>query len=144
MLALGGFAPSSVVVLWAAFCPLVALLVEELRRTLWWIVGFLALLVASALVEPFLPPRDLPRSFVTWFFVLNVGTVVLVVFGLLYYFVGQRNFFQERSEMLLLNILPREISEALKAGHAHHRRAVRRGQHPVRRRRRLHADGRRR
>jgi guanylate cyclase len=48
--------------------------------------------------------------------VLNLGAVVLVVFGLLYYFVGQRNFFQERSEMLLLNILPREISEALKAG----------------------------
>ena len=38
------------------------------------------------------------------------------MFALLYYFVGQRNFFQERSEMLLLDILPPEISETLKAG----------------------------
>ena len=50
-----------------------------------------------------------------WFFALNVGGVITIAFVLLYYFVGQRNFFQERSEMLLLNILPREISEALKA-----------------------------
>ena len=50
-----------------------------------------------------------------WFFVLNLGTVITIVFALLYYFVSQRNFFQERSEMLLLNILPKEISEALKA-----------------------------
>ena len=50
-----------------------------------------------------------------WFFVLNVGAVITIAFVLLYYFVGQRNFFQERSEMLLHNILPREISEALKA-----------------------------
>ena len=60
----------------------------------------------------------------TWFFVLNLGTVIAIVFALLYYFVGQRNFFQERSETLLLNILPKEISEALKAGPAHDRRAL--------------------
>ena len=40
--------------------------------------------------------------------------MIAIVFALLYYFVGQRNFFQERSEALLLNILPKEISEALK------------------------------
>src|SRR6185436_15573071 len=104
------------VVLWAALCPLGSLLVEDLRKTLLWIVGFVALLVVGALVEPFLAVPGLPDELVTWFFVLNLGAVVLVVFGLLYYFVGQRNYFQERSEMLLLNILPREISEALKSG----------------------------
>jgi adenylate cyclase len=72
--------------------------------------------VIGALVEPYLAPAGLPDDLVTWFFVLNLGAVVLVVFGLLYYFVGQRNYFQERSEMLLLNILPREISETLKMG----------------------------
>ena len=45
---------------------------------------------------------------------LNLGSVIAIVFALLYYFVGQRNFFQERSETLLLNILPKEISDALK------------------------------
>ena len=115
MLVLGGFRESSVVIIWAALCPLGSLLLEELRRTLFWIVGFVVLLAVSALLQPWLVPVGLPESFVAWFFVLNVGSVIAITFGLLYYFVGRRNFFQQRSEMLLLNILPREISEALKA-----------------------------
>jgi guanylate cyclase len=113
-IALGGFRQSSVVIIWAALCPLGSLLLEEPRRTLFWIVGFVALLVVTALLQPHLTPAHLPDAFVTWFFVLNVGSVIAIVFGLLHYFVGRRNFFQERSEMLLLNILPKEISEALK------------------------------
>jgi adenylate cyclase len=113
-IALGGFRQSSVVVIWAALCPLGSLLLEELRRTLLWIVGFVALLVATAVLQPHLRPAILPEAFVTWFFVLNVGSVIAIVFGLLHYFVARRNFFQETSEMLLLNILPKEISEALK------------------------------
>ena len=69
----------------------------------------------SAIFQPYLLPVGLPETFVTWFFALNVGTVIVTAFVLLYYFVVQRNFFQERSEMLLQNILPKEISEALKA-----------------------------
>lgn len=115
-LSLGGFRGSSVVIVWAALCPLGSLLLEDISRTLFWIVGFVALLIATALLQPHLPPVGLPDAFVTWFFVLNVGSVIAIVFGLLHYFVGRRNFFQERSEMLLLNILPKEISEALKAG----------------------------
>ncbi|HET9876751.1 MAG TPA: adenylate/guanylate cyclase domain-containing protein [Mycobacterium sp.] len=70
--------------------------------------------MATAALQPHLVPAKLSDAFVTWFFVLNVGSVIAITFGLLHYFVGRRNFFQERSEMLLLNILPREISEALK------------------------------
>jgi adenylate cyclase len=114
MMSLGGFKESSVVIIWAALCPLVSLLVEDLRRTMLWIVGFVLLLIVSAILQPYLAPSGLPEAFVTWFFVLNLGSVIAIVFALLYYFVGQRNFFQERSETLLLNILPREISEALK------------------------------
>ena len=113
-IALGGFRQSSVVIIWAALCPLGSLLLEEPKRTLFWIVGFLALLVITVLVQPHLTPAHLPDAFVTWFLVLNLGLVIAIVFALLHYFVGQRNVFQERSEMLLLNILPKEISEALK------------------------------
>ena len=112
--ALGGFQQSSAVIVWAALCPLGSLLLEEPRRTLVWIVGFVALLPITALLQPHLTPAHLPETFVTWFFVLNLGTVIAVVFGLLHYFVRRRDFFQESSEMLLLNILPKEISEALK------------------------------
>jgi guanylate cyclase len=114
MLALGGFGPSSMVIIWATLCPLCSLLLEELRQTMLWIVGFLVLLVAGALLQPWLEPPGLPDAFVTWFFVLNIGAVTSIIFGLLYYFVRQRNFFQERSESLLLNILPRDVSERLK------------------------------
>ena len=113
-IALGGFQQSSVVIVWAALCPLGSLLLEEPRRTLLWIVGFVALLPITALLQPHLTPAHLPDTFVTWFFVLNLGTVIAIVFGLLHYFVRRRDFFQESSEMLLLNILPKEISEALK------------------------------
>lgn len=114
MISLGGFKESSAVIIWGALCPLISLLVEDLRETVLWIVGFVLLLVASAIMQPSLTPVGLPDAFVTWFFVLNLGTVIGIVFVLLHYFVGQRNYFQERSETLLLNILPREIAEALK------------------------------
>ncbi len=115
MMSLGGFRESSVVIIWAALCPLAALLLGDLRQTVFWIAGFVLLLIVSAILQPYLVPAGLPERFVTWFFVLNIGAVIAIAFALLYYFVGQRNFFQERSEMLLLNILPNEISEALKA-----------------------------
>jgi guanylate cyclase len=115
MLSLGGFRESSVVIIWAGLCPLAALLVDDLRRTLSWIMGFGVLLIVSAILQPYLSPVGLPEAFVTWLFGLNVGATIAIAYALLYYFVGQRNFFQERSEMLLLNILPKDISEALKA-----------------------------
>ncbi len=115
-MSLGGFKQSSVVIIWAALCPIGALLLDDLRRTLFWIIGFVGLLIVTAVLQPYLVPAELPETFVTWFFVLNVGVVITITFGLLYYFVGRRNFFQQRAEMLLLNILPKEISESLKAG----------------------------
>jgi guanylate cyclase len=114
MLSLGGFKESSVVIIWAALCPLGAILLEDLRHTLFWILGFILLLIVSALLQPYLPFVDLPEQFVTWLFALNVGAVIAIGFAVLYYFVDQRNFFEERSEKLLLNILPKEISDALK------------------------------
>ena len=115
MISLGGFRQSSAVVVWAALSPLGALLIDDLRGTLFWIAGFIALLIVGAILEPYLPQANLPQAFIASFYVLNVGAVISIAFGLLYYFVDRRNFFQQRAEMLLLNILPKEISEALKA-----------------------------
>ena len=115
MISLGGFRQSSAVVLWAALSPLGALLIEDLRGTLFWIAGFIALLIIGAILEPYLPQANLPQAFIATFYVLNIGAVISIAFGLLYYFVDRRNFFHRRAEMLLLNILPKEISEALKA-----------------------------
>ena len=43
-MSLGGFKNSSAVIIWAALCPVISLLVEDLRQTLLWIVGFVLLL----------------------------------------------------------------------------------------------------
>src|SRR3954464_13488371 len=82
MMSLGGFKESSVVIIWAALCPLASLLLEDLRQTVMWIVGFVVLLIISAVVQPWLVPANLPEDFVTWFFVLNVGMVIAIVFAL--------------------------------------------------------------
>ena len=105
MISLGGFRQSSAVVVWAALSPLGALLIDDLRGTLFWIAGFIALLIVGAILEPYLPQAKLPQAFIASFYVLNVGAVISIAFGLLYYFVSRRNFFQQRAEMLLLNIL---------------------------------------
>lgn len=115
MISLGGFRQSSAVVLWAAFSPLGALLIDDLRSTPFWIAGFIVLLIVGAILEPYLPQANLSQAFIALFYILNIGAVISIAFGLLYYFVDRRNFFQQRAEMLLLNILPKEISEALKA-----------------------------
>jgi adenylate cyclase len=116
MISLGGFRQSSAVIMWAALSPLGALLVDDLRRTPFWIAGFVALLIAGAIIEPHLSQAILPETFVRLFFVLNIGAVISITFALLYYFVDRRNFFQLRAEMLLRNILPKEISDTLKSG----------------------------
>jgi adenylate cyclase len=115
---LGGFKQSSVVIIWAALCPIGALLFDELRRTLFWIGGFAGFISVTAAIQSYFLPTDLAEPLVTWFFVLNVGTVITVAFGLLYYFVGRKNFFQRRAETLLLNILPKDVSERLKTNQA--------------------------
>ena len=68
-MSLGGFMNSSAVIIWAALCPLISLLVEDLRQTLLWIVGFVLLLIVTAILEPSLRVLHLPEAFVIWFFV---------------------------------------------------------------------------
>ena len=67
-MSLGGFRNSSAVIIWAALCPLVSLLVEDLRQTVLWIVGFVLLLIverdsrAIAQSLPSCPKRSSPGS----------------------------------------------------------------------------------
>jgi guanylate cyclase len=117
MMSLGGFKNSSSVIIWAALCPLGAVILEDLQRTFLWLLAFIGLLIVSAILQPYLTPVALTESFVTWFFALNIGAVILIGFGVISYFVRQRNFFQERAESLILNILPKDVAEALKEEH---------------------------
>ena len=122
---LGGFLASSGMILWAIFVPLAALALLGIRRSLPWLVAYLAEVVLLALLDPVFArdPAALPPAFVISFFVLNIVGATVSAFVMLGYFVEQRArahralaVEQERSERLLLNVLPETIAEQLKAG----------------------------
>lgn len=111
---LGGFASSSAVMLWALISPLAALVLAP--RPLPWFVAYLTLTAVSGLLEPFLSPASIPATVNVLFFVLNVGAVSLVVYFLLRYFTRGLAAEREKSESLLLNVLPASIARRLKNG----------------------------
>jgi adenylate cyclase len=121
-ISLGGFRPSSAVGLWAFTAPLGALLFQGVRRATPWFVGFVAATVACGLLEPHLTPEgDIPSAIVIAFYVLNVLGVSTTVILVVRYFIGERErtldalrIEQERSELLLLNVLPAPIAQRLK------------------------------
>jgi adenylate cyclase len=124
MLALGGFINSSAVILWSFICPLGAMLFAEPRQAPRWLLAYLVLLVLSGFLQPYVRlSNHLSQGLVLAFFVLNIAAVCSIAFVLLYYFVDQKELAyrllrveQDRSESLLLNILPQEIAARLKDG----------------------------
>ena len=111
---LGGFLVSSGVMLWALVSPLGALVFSP--RPLPWFWGYLALTVISGLVEPYLTPASIPAWLNVAFFVLNIGGVSAVVYFLLRYFMRGLAVERQKSETLLLNVLPASIARRLKGG----------------------------
>jgi guanylate cyclase len=122
MIALGGFIKSSAVILWSLLSPLGALLFDEPRHALRWLMAYLGLAVVSGFLESRpLSTSSLSPTIVTIFFILNIGAVSAIAITLLAYFVSEKNRFfillrneQGKSEELLLNILPKEIATILK------------------------------
>jgi adenylate cyclase len=122
MLALGGFVNSSAVNLWSLISPLAALVFYGSQRATRWWLTYLAIVVVSGFAHPFVrTDNNLPTALVTSFFVMNIVAVSSMVFITLNYFLSQREeayrllqIEEEKSERLLLNILPKEIAAILK------------------------------
>jgi adenylate cyclase len=123
-ISLGGFRTSSAVELWAVTAPLGALLFDGVRRATPWFIAFLAATVVCGALEPSLQGEGhVPTSIIVLFFVLNLLGVSTTVFLLMRYFIGERDRVlgalkveQDRSERLLLNVLPAPIAARLKDG----------------------------
>jgi guanylate cyclase len=108
--------------IWVLAAPIVALIIHKPRYTIRW--GQLAALsfIVTALWQPYLPDNNhLPSSIITLMFLTNLLGVSVALTLPTYYFVNQRDqafrllhVEQERSENLLLNILPKEIVAILK------------------------------
>ena len=117
MMALGGFVNGSAVVLWALICPMGAMLFDEPRHAPRWFLAFAVLVALSSFLQPYVrADNNLSPVLVNFFFVINLIGVGSLVFMMVFYFVGQKNIFQQRSEALLLNILPKDIAARLKRG----------------------------
>ena len=122
-LSLGGFLPSSGIVLWSFTAPLGALLFSSREDALRWFAAFLGVIGLSAVLDPLLTPAEVPHAIVIAFFALNILGVTGTSYLLLHYFVRERDRAaaviaaeRERSERLLLNVLPEPIAERLKSG----------------------------
>jgi adenylate cyclase len=118
----GGFLPSGAVGLWGILAPLGALVFLEVRQAVRWFVAFLVVfLVTGVAGEVLFSDADLPAGFTSTMLALNVIGAGSVAFTLLAVFADQRNAAltalraeQEKSEDLLLRVLPRPIAERLK------------------------------
>jgi class 3 adenylate cyclase len=123
-LALGGFAASGAVVMWSVVAPFAALILGGVRAAGWWVGIFGVELVVVSVLDPRLSHSNaLPGPLVTIFFALNIGALAAVAVTLMATFLGQKDLAtrllaaeRERSESLLLNVLPRVIAPRLKAG----------------------------
>ena len=113
---LGGFVDSSAVCLWALVAPLGAMVFYGPTPAIPWFGAFVALLAVSAGVDAALPDRsdEIPDGIAISFFALNLAVPALTAFAMLEYFVRLLGTERERSERLLLNILPAPIAERLK------------------------------
>jgi adenylate cyclase len=113
---LGGFVASSAVSLWALVAAIGTLFFFTADASIPWFIGFLGLTVLSGLLEPVgsQHPATIPEPIGTAFFVLNVAGVALTAYLMLQYAVRARDEAFDRSEGLLLNVLPKSIAERLK------------------------------
>jgi adenylate cyclase len=127
---LGGFVASSAVAVWAFTSPLGALVFLGPRRAIPWFLAFVALIAGSSILDPHLTSKaaEIPSGIRLAFFALNIVGVAASTYFVLQYFVGERDramasldhehrllqVEREKSERLLLNVLPRAIADRLK------------------------------
>jgi adenylate cyclase len=119
----GGFLPSGGVGLWGILAPLGALVFLEVRQAVRWFVAFVVVFVLTGVAgEVLFTDADLPLWFTSTMLALNVIGTASIAFTILALFAHQRNAAlaalraeQQKSETLLLNILPQSIAERLKA-----------------------------
>jgi adenylate cyclase len=119
----GGFLPSGGVALWGILAPLGALVFLAVRQAIRWFGAFvLVFLLTGVSGELLFRDAGLPIWFTSTMLALNIVGAGSIAFTLLARFAHQRDVAlaalrveQEKSERLLVNILPRSIAERLKA-----------------------------
>jgi guanylate cyclase len=123
MAPLGGFLGAGGVGIWGIVAPLAALVFSDVRSATGWFVAWAVVFLGSGLAGELLGAVSpiVPRWFTTTMLALNVTVGGAIFFTLLAMFARQRQealaalrVEQEKSENLLLNVLPQSIAERLK------------------------------
>ncbi len=122
--AIGGFAASSGVAIWAILSPVGALMILGTRQSTPWFLLFIGLAFISWKLNHYFAGNamPIPVDVKDAFFLMNITGTASILYGVLRYFQAQKErvmisleLEQARSDKLLLNILPAAIAERLKA-----------------------------
>ncbi|MBL0141493.1 MAG: adenylate/guanylate cyclase domain-containing protein [Betaproteobacteria bacterium] len=129
---IGNFVTASGVSLWGLIAPVGAVTVLGTRQSLPWFFAWLFMTVLAGIFDFLLSdaPVKVDMQTVAVFFVLNFAAISLMIYALLWYFANEKQKLRsqvdlqheelrvekEKSERLLLNVLPRAIAERLKTG----------------------------
>ena len=130
---IGSYVTSSGVMLWALLAPIGVMVFQGPRESVPWFFAYLVMTAVSGFFDYYLAygtekTSGLPMQTIAVFFVLNFAAMSTIVYLLVVYFVRQKDRLkmaldqqhsllqveQERSERLLLNVLPGHIAERLK------------------------------
>jgi adenylate cyclase len=128
---IGSFVSSSGIALLALLAPVGAMVCYGPRQSIPWFIAYLVLTVLSGAFDFFLARGEnygIPMKTVAVFFVMNFTIISTMVYLLLRHFVQARDRFEralaeqhdlvraerEKSEKLLLSILPAHVAERLK------------------------------
>jgi adenylate cyclase len=128
--AIGNFVNSSGVSLWGLMAPVGAVTVLGTRQSMPWFFAWLFMTVMAGVFDYLLSGtvQRFDLQTVAVFFVLNFAAISVMIYSLLWYFANEKQKLRalvdasheeirlerDRSERLLLNILPPAIAERLK------------------------------
>jgi|GEM_PF-3526658 len=101
-ISLGGFIPSSSVLLWALISPLGALAFYNARQSIYWFVAFIFMVVIAFVLNDLLPAyfnRHLPEEFVNRMFLMNLIGISFIIYLLQYYFVSKQADLKKTGEL---------------------------------------------
>jgi len=131
---IGSYVSSSGVMLWALLAPIGVLIFQGPRQSLPWFFAYVVMTTISGFFDYYLDEgtqQSVNTQTIAVFFALNFAAMSIIIYLLLSYFVRKRDNLQERldernkqleqeqekSERLLLNILPGPIATRLKQQH---------------------------
>lgn len=113
---LGGFAASGVLMLWSLLAPFSSLMFQNRKQATGWFLAYLILLFISLYYDDYVsqwaPP--LSNTISMTFFGMNLIGPSLIIFASMMYYVNAFQRENDKSEKLLLNILPSSIADRLK------------------------------